>query len=520
MQGKSYIIALYCIIRCILYPGTKIAVASGTRGQAAKIITEKVVSFYNDYPAIRFEIGDKRKNIKDGLNDTHVDFENGSKIMAVTSNDNSRGIRCNILIVDEFRMVKKEIVDKVLTPMLNVARQPGFSTRPEYQGRKLEANKEIYISSAWYKSHWIWDAFKKYTKNMIKGNRDYFVATLPYQLSVFHGLLDQRRVDNEKTSEGFDKAGFDMEYEALFVGENDKAYFKLKPLNKCRTLTRTFRPPTNEEFIENEALSKPKNLSNFPRGNHRDKDEYRLVALDVALMGGNKNVKNDTSAFTVMRLIRDGDHYRRQIVYLESVTKSISSQDLAVRLKQLYYDFEADYAVVDINGIGQGVFDACATVLEDKERGVEYPAWASLNDEAVNERSKANGLKCIYTVKANAKFNNDIAVALQASIQSGKLELPINDIEKREELQENKVYRRSSPEEQVRWLYPYVQTTALVNELVNLEYTVREGGIKIQEVGTTTKDRYSSLAYCNFYADELERDLKMEDSNIKDFFLF
>ena len=132
----------------------------------------------------------------------------------------------------------------------------------------------------------------------------------------------------------------------------------------------------------------------------------------------------------------------------------------------------------------------------------------------------ANGLKCIYTVKANAKFNNDIAVALQASIQSGKLELPINDIEKREELQENKVYRRSSPEEQVRWLYPYVQTTALVNELVNLEYTVREGGIKIQEVGTTTKDRYSSLAYCNFYADELERDLKMEDSNIKDFFLF
>jgi hypothetical protein len=28
-QGKSYIIAIFCIIRCILYPNTKIVVASG-----------------------------------------------------------------------------------------------------------------------------------------------------------------------------------------------------------------------------------------------------------------------------------------------------------------------------------------------------------------------------------------------------------------------------------------------------------------------------------------------------------
>lgn len=32
--GKTYLSALFCTIRCILYPGTKICVASGTRGQA------------------------------------------------------------------------------------------------------------------------------------------------------------------------------------------------------------------------------------------------------------------------------------------------------------------------------------------------------------------------------------------------------------------------------------------------------------------------------------------------------
>lgn len=32
--GKSYLSAVFCVVRCVLYPGTKICVVSGTRGQA------------------------------------------------------------------------------------------------------------------------------------------------------------------------------------------------------------------------------------------------------------------------------------------------------------------------------------------------------------------------------------------------------------------------------------------------------------------------------------------------------
>ena len=32
--GKSFLIAIYCCVRCVLYPGTKICIASSTRGQA------------------------------------------------------------------------------------------------------------------------------------------------------------------------------------------------------------------------------------------------------------------------------------------------------------------------------------------------------------------------------------------------------------------------------------------------------------------------------------------------------
>ena len=186
---------------------------------------------------------------------------------------------------------------------------------------------------------------------------------------------------------------------------------------------------------------------------------------------------------------------------------------------QLFYYFEADYVVMDANGNGLGVFDACTTILTDKERDVEYPAWACINDEETNDRTKTKGLKCVYTVKANASFNHEIAVGLKSVIENGKLRLPMNDIQKREELQADRRYRKLSGEEQVRILYPYVQATALVNELVNLEYTVRAGMIKIYEVGTTTKDRFSSIAYCNYYANELKKDLKQENSDFNNYFM-
>lgn len=510
-QGKSYLIALYCIIRCILYPSTKIVLASGTKGQAANIITQKIMTFYNDSEAVRFEIGDV-KNISTSANEPKVTFKNGSMIMAATSSDSARGLRCNILIVDEFRLVKKDALEKILKPMLNVYRQPPYVFLPEYKDLPREENKEIYISSAWYKTHWIWDEVKNYVNKMLNDNEDYFIAILPYQLSVLHGLLSKSKVLNNKSSDNFDKTGFDMEYEAIFIGENDKAYFKLDKLNKTRTVSKTFIPPTDLEYIENKSLTHPKKLGNMPRA--KDVEEIRLIALDIALMGGNKNVKNDTSAFTLMRLFRDGESYRREVVYLESINESITSQGLAIRLKQLYYDFEADYVVMDANGNGIGVFDACASVLHDEIRDIDYPAWSSMNDEATNERTKTKGMPVVYTVKASASFNHEIATSLNSVIENGKLRLPMNHIEKREELVTSGGFVSKSPEEQQRELYAFQQATALVNELINLEYDIRDGGkIRIREVGTTTKDRYSSIAYCNYYANELEKQLRDEEAS-------
>lgn len=503
--GKSFLIGLYAVTRCILYPNSNIIIASGTKGQARLIISEKIVSLYNNHEAVRAEIGDF-KNIKTGVNNTSISFLNGSKIEAVTSSDNSRGYRGNILILEEFRLIDRKTIQEVLTPMLNVVRTPPFTFKEVYKNYPKEENKTVYISSAWYKTHWAWDDFQSFFKSMLKG-KSYFVADTPYTLSINHGLLTQKKANTDRNT--YDKSKWDMEYEGLFVGENDKGYFKLEDINKCRTITKTFIPPTNTEFVENNNRAVPKNLSNIPRIDKNS--EVRIISLDVALMGGSKTVKNDSSAFTCMRLVQEKDTYRRDVLYLESVKESISANDLGIRLKQLYHDFEADYVVIDTMGIGTAVLEAVCSLLYDEERDIDYPAWSTINNEEENERLKTRGAPVVVAYKADAKFNNAIATGLKTALEDRKIRLPITDIEQREYLVDKGGFMKKTLEEQQRELHSFQQSSALSNELVALEYIVRSGNIVIQEVGTATKDRFSSIAYGNYYASELEKKLRDTD---------
>jgi hypothetical protein len=494
-QGKSYIIAIYCVIRAILYPNSNIVISSGTKGQARLILSEKIFTLKTNSKNLEREI----KEFKTSVNECYVAFWNGSKITAVVSGDGARGYRANILIVDEFRLIPKETIDQILRPFLNVNRTPPYLQSPKYS-HLTEENKEIYISSAWYKNHYMWDMFKSYLNSMIAG-KDYFVACLPWQLSVFHNLLSRKRVEQQKTEEDFDQMSWDMEYEALFVGENENAYFKLDDIQKCRTLPKAFYPPTDEEFVSNK--DKRKKLTNIPK----QSGEIRLVSMDVALMGSSKAVKNDTTQFTLMRLLPQGDEYRRDVVYMEKM-EGVHSETQAIRMKQLYYDFEADYVAMDTNGNGMSVFDNLVKILYDRDRDVEYPAWTVINDEAMDDRKMdKNAIPVIYSIKGNPELNHKVAVGLRSAFEKRKIRLLMNDIEAREEMIEKKGLLKKSTEEQVYLLKPFIQATALQNELVNLTYRVSSGYIKIEEVGTTTKDRYSSVGYGNYVATLLEQDL-------------
>ena len=106
--GKTFLSAIFCCIRCILYPGTKICIASGTRGQSINVLEKIQTELRPCSPELCNEIDDKQTKIN--ATNAQIVFKNGSFIKVVTASDNARGNRANILLIDEYRMVSKDII--------------------------------------------------------------------------------------------------------------------------------------------------------------------------------------------------------------------------------------------------------------------------------------------------------------------------------------------------------------------------------------------------------------------------
>lgn len=519
-MGKSFIVALYALAIGSLKPNIPIVIASGTKNQARAVITLKIDKELKlKYPNIAREI----KQVKTASDECVVIMHNGSTISAVASNENARGYRAAVLINDEFRLIKEEVVNRVLRPFLNYVRTPKFLNLPQYKERKKEFAKyeetqEIYISSAYYTSNWSYDKFKTFFDAMLKG-REYFTCAFPYQLAVHHGLLSEKRVEQMRAEDGLDSVGWQMEMDSLPYGAAENAFFNIVDIEKCRTIVKPFYPLTTLDYLANKEKSKRSKKS--VNSLEKQSGEIRLVSMDVALMKGNDN---DNTIFTCMRLLPDGEHYNRQVPYIESM-HGIHSEDQAIRLKQLYYDFEADYVVMDTAGSGISIYDYCSRILYDTERDVEYPPWTAINSEDMKERTNdPNALPVVYSMKVvKAEINHEIAVWLKTAFEKRMIRLLVNDAEGKEYLIEKHDLMNKNSYEHAMMLRPYVQTTALVNELINLDSEVRNGFIKVFEKGRATKDRYSSLAYCNYVARILEQEnlqSQEEETNLLDYLFY
>lgn len=159
--------------------------------------------------------------------------------------------------------------------------------------------------------------------------------------------------------------------------------------------------------------------------------------------------------------------------------------------------------------VGITVFDQLVQDLYDESRGTEYSAWSCVNDENMAARSRdPGGNRVIYSIKATASKNSEMAVMMRDCLRRNKLRLLVNETDGCEILERSKAYRKLSIEEQVTFQSPYYQTSMFVNETINLEYEMAGTNIKVYEVSGMRKDRYSSVAYANFIASELERDLR------------
>lgn len=502
--GKTFISAVYCCTRCILYPGTKVCIASGTRGQAINVLEKILLELKPRSPELCAEIDDKQSKIN-GTN-AQIVFYNTSVIKVVTASDSSRGNRCNVLLLDEYRLISKDMIDTVLRKFLTLRRMPQYDDLTDDE-KKVEYDKEqnltLYLSSAYFKDHWSYLKCKDTYEAMKDDTRRQFVCGFPYQLSILEGLIDTNTIADEMGESDFSEIKWSMEMCAEWYGSEDGAFFDFESISKNRRIKYPMLPGSISSLLNFSQISiHPKQSG-----------EIRILSADIGLMSS-KVTNNDATAIFVNQMMpTKSGRYISNIVYADS-QEGLRTDDQALIIRKLYDEFRCDYIVLDTMGVGLGVYDCLTKEIVDSETGEVYPALSCCNDKVMAERCTTPGAdKVIWSVKAYAQFNSDCAFLLREAFRSRRIRLLETDYESEASLGAIKGYASLSVSEKAELKKAYVNTDLLVNEITKLQHEESGGKVKLFERAGMRKDRYSSLSYNYYVATQLEAKMNKRMQN-------
>lgn len=498
-MGKSFLIAIFACVRCILYPGTKVVITSGTRGQSINVLEKIQTELLKVSPNLRNEID--MDETKFSGQDAKVLFKNSSYIKVVTASDNARSNRANILIVDEFRMVKKDTIDTVFKKFLTSRRMPPYKELTEAERKAeyaKEPNKSCFLSSAYFKDHWSYNKMLDTFKLMLDDNKTDFVCGLPYQLSIQEGLLFPEDVETDMLEADFNEIKWSMEMEAMWFGDEDGSFFDFNSISKNRRINYPMLPDKLSSLLGNSQKVKipPKQLG-----------EKRILSADIALMSSKKHNNDATAVFINQMMPTKAGRYTNNIVYSDTF-EGLHTEDQALIIRKMYDEFQCDYIVLDCTGLGLGVYDALVRDMVDPDTGEIYPALSCYNNQEMAERCTVKGAdKVIWAIKGNPTINSECAVLLREGFKSGKIRLLVTEYDGESLLSDIKGYGSLSPSEKTKLQMPYVHTTLLIDELVNLQHDESGGRVRVFEKTGRRKDRYSSLSYNYYVATQLESKL-------------
>jgi len=509
-DAKSFIVATYAVARCLLYKGTKFRIGASTEKQAKLIVSEKIIDELCEWsPILKKEI--ESYSVRN--NDIYVKFRNGSKISVFVANENARGLRSNGICREETRQIKKKVEDSVISPF-QTPRKPKYMFKPEYKDNKLlrEQPVDIYISSSWYDDgNWMWGIASQALDEMKKHNGGLMLA-FDESIAIKHELKTIEQLIKEKKKQ--DPATWKIEFLNLKLRDSVSSYFTYKMLIQRQVSKHVFYPRTTIDY-----KSGKKNKYAIPKLDN----EVRVISNDIAFVAGSQN---DNSVYSCIRAIPetityDTDEntveirqgYRREYPYIES--NQIGDTTLqAIRIRQLYEDFSADFIVVDARNGGLQIVYALQKVLYDEERGVEYPPLKVMNnDEYAKVCQDRSAKPCIFVINATQNLNSDIAIAFRKNLIENKIDFLVNyNTAKEEILMPNKEYVESltnDADKLATFELPFLETQLMVNECAELQYEKMQqtGVIKIFEQGNKRKDRYTSCSYGSYFIDKLELDL-------------
>jgi hypothetical protein len=440
--GKTFMVALYALLRALLVPGSKIVIV-GAGFRQAKLVFKYIEQLYEASPLVKEAIaqwggpkyGSDAATLRVGLSSIQaIPIGDGEKI---------RGLRATVLIADEFASIPEDIFDIVIAPFTAVhmnpaerAEQKRFIQRLKNIGadesiiRAIETSQgfgnQIVISGTpsyrhnhFYKRYCVYMAFlkSKGDPGMLKRAleeqqlqntgrwqevaeddvkhaettwRQYAVYQLPYT-ALPEGFMEEDIIRTSRAS--YPKHRFAMEYEAKFPEDTD-GFIKRSLIDRA-----TPRGP-------DEAPVFPE-LYGDPRATY-------VMGVDPARF-------NDNLGIIVLKITPRG----KELVYCQAWDRtqfSVSAQ----KIREIVKRFNISYIAMDKGGGGEQIREwLCKKVDDVREEDFIWVIPDQMEKYTGDKKGmSAPGKKILEMVDFTTNWISQAAHGVQADIQNVNLLFP------------------------------------------------------------------------------------------------
>jgi hypothetical protein len=414
----------------------------------------------------------------------------------VAATDSTRGKRFNAGLMEECVGIDQDILKTVIIPTMNVDRMvAGNCPDPNEQLNQ----SQIYITTAGYKGTFGYDQLIQILCQSVARPKKAIVLGGSWRVPVSEGLLGKNFIDDLRADGTFNEASFEREYESIWTGDVESAFFNVDKFDKHRVIKKAETKYSNKI----------------------GKNGYYVMGVDV----GRKECTTEIVILKVTPCItEEGLKTLKQVVNIITLSEEHFGMQ-AIKLKRIFRDFKCRIAVVDGNGLGQGLVDALTVDTLDPETGETLYNWGVYNDPNgtyKNLQTQDTIHNAMYIMKANQTINSECYSYCQTELSRGHLKFLIDDMIAKDELIASAGYSSMSAGKVAEYLKPYVNTSILREQILNLVET-RQGAHIILEQNNRSilKDKFSALIYGLYYCKlEEDRNARKKTRNIEDFMFF
>ena len=477
--SKSFLSMMVLMCRAILYPRCKLFITSGGKEQAAGIVKEKVQEICTLIPAFQKEIDWRRGQTLEGKDYVKYVFKNGSYFDNIAARESSRGKRRHGGLIEECVGVDGDILSQVIIPTMNISRMcMDGTTQPDETLNK----SQIYITTAGYKNTFPYDKLIQLLVWEIVKPQQSIIMGGTYRIPVLMKLLDANFIKDLKMDGTFNESSFDREYESKWSGTVEDAFFNAEIFDRNRILNQP----------EYEASGRNSKLASY------------VLAVDV----GRKGCDSVICVFKVTPQSQGGSI--KSLVNLYTLSDE-HFEDKTIKLKKLYYKYNADRIVIDGNGLGIGLIDYMVKTQIDPETNEIFPDFGVVNDDDLfykKYKTSNTVLDAMYIIKANAPLNTEAHAIAKSQLASGKVKFLIDERVAKNKLLAKKKGQTMTPEQRAEELKPFTLTSILKEEMMNLREETEGVNIILKQANKSIrKDKFSAFEYGLYYL-KLEEDKK------------